>query len=221
MVCAADLEEIRNAALKLCGAAFPKDGPALKFAIQYEHRASKQLKRDQVIDAVADAVPKVRAFRAQVPACKGSTEAACLQPPHSVNLSDPDRTIIAQLCKGQCALGVVAGYKRFAKFNLLELSQKEAKEAAAAEEAAAKAKAAAAAPETDGQAAPAGTGSAAEAAELPSAADVPVPAPQQQDATAAPGSAAAVPEQTSVVVVQPGVQADAVVAGALQDATES
>ena len=41
-----------------------------------------------------------------------------------VNLSDPDKTIIVQLCKGQCALSVVSGYKRFAKFNLLELSQK-------------------------------------------------------------------------------------------------
>ena len=41
-----------------------------------------------------------------------------------VNLTDPDKTIIVQLCKGQCALSVVSGYKRFAKFNLLELSQK-------------------------------------------------------------------------------------------------
>ena len=47
-----------------------------------------------------------------------------VQPPHVVNLNEPDRTIIVQLCKGQCALSVVAGYKRFAKFNLLELSQK-------------------------------------------------------------------------------------------------
>ena len=59
VVCAADMEEIRKASKKLCAAAFPEAGPALRFAVQYEHRASKALKRDDVIAAIADAVPKV------------------------------------------------------------------------------------------------------------------------------------------------------------------
>lgn len=60
VVCAADLEEIRKASKKLCAAAFPEGGPPLKFAIQYEHRASKQLKRDDVIHVIADNVAKVQ-----------------------------------------------------------------------------------------------------------------------------------------------------------------
>ena len=47
---------------------------------------------------------------------------AVLQPPHVVNLNDPDRTIIVQLIKGCCAMSVVERYKQLAKFNLRELS---------------------------------------------------------------------------------------------------
>lgn len=48
-----------------------------------------------------------------------------MQPPHKVNLDNPDKTIIVQLIKSCCAMSVVGQYKQLAKFNLRELSQKD------------------------------------------------------------------------------------------------
>ena len=59
VVCAANLEEIRRGAKRVCTDAFPGDGPGIKFAVQYEHRASAAIKRGELIDAVVEAVPKV------------------------------------------------------------------------------------------------------------------------------------------------------------------
>ena len=45
-----------------------------------------------------------------------------VQPPHVVNLSTPDKTIIVQLIKSFCAMSVVDEYKQLGKFNFRELS---------------------------------------------------------------------------------------------------
>ena len=60
VVCAANLEEIRRGAKRACSNEFPEEGPSLKFAVQYEHRASASIKRGELIDAVVEAVPKVK-----------------------------------------------------------------------------------------------------------------------------------------------------------------
>ncbi|KAK9810664.1 hypothetical protein WJX73_008554 [Symbiochloris irregularis] len=104
-VCHAKLEDIRTAAAKLCKDAFPGDqATPTTFAVAYEHRASVSLKRGEVIDAVVDGVP---------------------QPPHKVNLDNPDKTIIVQLIKSNCAMSIVGQYKQLGKFNLRELSLKD------------------------------------------------------------------------------------------------
>ena len=79
VVCAANLEEIRRGAKRACSNEFPEEGPSLKFAVQYEHRASASIKRGELIDAVVEAVPKVTAFRPlHIPDVSGSArEAAC------------------------------------------------------------------------------------------------------------------------------------------------
>lgn len=102
-VCPANLGEIKKAAASLCERAFPAGAGAepLKFAVQYEHRASVKLQRGDVIDAVVAGVP---------------------QPPHKVNLGQPDRTIIVQLIKGFCAMSVVSDFKELGRFNVRELS---------------------------------------------------------------------------------------------------
>lgn len=60
-VCQAKLGDISTAAKALCREAFPAGAEAvpIKFAVQYEHRASVSLKRGDVIDAVVGGVPQV------------------------------------------------------------------------------------------------------------------------------------------------------------------
>ena len=60
-VCHASLEEIGAAAKALTGPHFPggEGAAAVRFAVQYEHRASVELKRMDVINAVVDQIPQV------------------------------------------------------------------------------------------------------------------------------------------------------------------
>lgn len=79
------------------------------FAVEYEHRASDKLKRPDVIDIVAKAVP---------------------QPPYKVSLSNPTRTILVQAVRNVAALSVVTSFKQLAKFNLRRLAEGEEDEGA-------------------------------------------------------------------------------------------
>lgn len=130
-VCRADVEEIGRTAKELTDVHFPTgEGAAtLRFAVAYEHRASKDLDRMEVINSVVNQIP---------------------QPPHKVDLTNADKTILVQLLKANAALSVVSNYKQLSKFNVRELStsddeqQKAVKAAAAAEREAANADVAAA-----------------------------------------------------------------------------
>jgi tRNA acetyltransferase TAN1 len=79
------------------------------FAVEYEHRASDKLKRPDVIDIVAKAVP---------------------QPPYKVSLTNPTRTILVQAVRNVAALSVVTSFKQLAKFNLRRLAEGEEEEGA-------------------------------------------------------------------------------------------
>lgn len=72
--------------------------------MDFEHRASDKLKRKDVIDTIAKAVP---------------------QPPHKVNLNAPQKTIVVQLVRNACAVGIVDGYKELARLNLRKLADAE------------------------------------------------------------------------------------------------
>ena len=46
-----------------------------------------------------------------------------MQPPHKVNLNEPDLTVLVQVMKNTCALSIVGKYKSLGKFNLRELAK--------------------------------------------------------------------------------------------------
>ena len=76
------------------------------FAVAFASRANSSLKRAEVIDAVADLVPKGE---------------------WSVDLSTPDLTILVEVIKGTCCLSVVREYYGMLKYNwrMLGLSDEE------------------------------------------------------------------------------------------------
>lgn len=79
-------------------------GGATDFAVDYEHRACDKLKRADVIELLAQAVP---------------------QPPYKVNLRAPHRTILVNAIRNTAALSVVADYKQLARYNLRRLTEEE------------------------------------------------------------------------------------------------
>ncbi|KDD75582.1 hypothetical protein H632_c607p0 [Helicosporidium sp. ATCC 50920] len=76
----------------------------IRFAVQYEHRAAPSLDRMAVIDAVVDAVRR---------------------PPHKVDLTTPQVTVLVNVLKGTAGLALVPRYKELKKFNLRLLAAPE------------------------------------------------------------------------------------------------
>mmetsp|Transcript_13275 Transcript_13275/g.55746 ORF Transcript_13275/g.55746 Transcript_13275/m.55746 type:complete len:351 (+) Transcript_13275:161-1213(+) len=129
-VCFAGMDEIKKAAKALIDARFtafeanlndsePSKTPAdvssdapsetkkkKTFAVAFASRANSSLKRAEVIDAVADLVPKGE---------------------WSVDLSTPDLTIAVEVIKGTCCLSVLREYYGMLKYNwrMLGLSDEE------------------------------------------------------------------------------------------------
>ncbi|CAI0412824.1 unnamed protein product, partial [Linum tenue] len=94
-------EEISRAIAPLVAKHFPLDAPEPhKFAVMYEARANSGIDRAKVINAVAKAVPE----------------------PHKVDLSNPNKTIIVEIVKTVCLIGVVEKYKELAKYNIRQLT---------------------------------------------------------------------------------------------------
>ncbi|XP_021772133.1 uncharacterized protein LOC110736265 [Chenopodium quinoa] len=99
--CYASEEEISRAIKPVIEQYFPVNAEApIKFAVQYDARANSGIERMKIIDAVAKAVPE----------------------PHKVDLKNPEKTIIVQIVKTVCLIGVVEKYKELAKFNLRQLT---------------------------------------------------------------------------------------------------
>lgn len=102
--CYASGEEISRAITPIIKQYFPVDAEApVKFAVQYDARANSGIERMKIIDAVAKSVPE----------------------PHKVDLKNPDKTIIVQIIKTVCLIGVVEKYKEFAKYNVRQLTSPE------------------------------------------------------------------------------------------------
>uniref|UniRef100_A0ACD5WUI2 Uncharacterized protein n=1 Tax=Avena sativa TaxID=4498 RepID=A0ACD5WUI2_AVESA len=101
VVCYASEEEITRAISPLVEKYFPKESPSgHKFAVLYEARSNTGIDRMKIINAVAKSIPQ----------------------PHRVDLSNPDKTIIVQIAKTICMIGVVERYKELSKFNLRQLT---------------------------------------------------------------------------------------------------
>ncbi|XP_047964225.1 THUMP domain-containing protein 1 homolog isoform X2 [Salvia hispanica] len=94
-------EEIRRAIKPVIEKYFPVETEKpRKFSVLYDARANTGINRAKVIDAVAKCVPSI----------------------HKVDLANPDISIMVQIVKTVCLIGVVEKYKEFAKYNLRQLS---------------------------------------------------------------------------------------------------
>ncbi|KAF5177931.1 Thump domain-containing protein 1-like protein, partial [Thalictrum thalictroides] len=103
LTCYASEEEISKAIKPLIDQYFPAEAEAqtpLKFAVLYDARANTGIDRMAIIKAVAKAVPA----------------------PHKVDLNNPDKSIIVQIAKTVCSIGVVEKYKELCKYNLRQLT---------------------------------------------------------------------------------------------------
>ncbi|KAJ8449429.1 hypothetical protein Cgig2_002226 [Carnegiea gigantea] len=99
--CYTSPEEISRAVKPLFERYFDVDAEApVKFAVQYDARANSGIERMKIIDAVAKSVPA----------------------PHKVDLKNPEKTIIVQIIKTVCLIGVVQKYKELAKYNVRQLT---------------------------------------------------------------------------------------------------
>ncbi|PPS05499.1 hypothetical protein GOBAR_AA15133 [Gossypium barbadense] len=94
-------EEITRAMKPLIEQYFPVETQnPRKFAVLYEARANSGIDRMKIINSVAKSVPA----------------------PHKVDLSNPDMTIVVEIVKTICLIGVVEKYKELAKYNLRQLT---------------------------------------------------------------------------------------------------
>ncbi|CAM8895688.1 unnamed protein product [Rhodiola kirilowii] len=99
--CYASEEEISKAIKPLVEQYFPLETETpLKFAVIYEARANTGVDRMKIISCVAKAVP----------------------PPHKVDLSNPDMTLLVQIIKTVCLIGVAEKYKELSKYNVRQLT---------------------------------------------------------------------------------------------------
>lgn len=101
VTCYASEEEISKAIKPLIEQYFPTEAlTPQKFAVLYEARANTGIERMKIINAVAKSVPQL----------------------HKVDLSNPDKTIIVQVAKTICMIGVAEKYKELSKYNLRQLT---------------------------------------------------------------------------------------------------
>lgn len=101
VACYSSEEDITRAIKPLLAQHFPVETQnPQKFAVLYEARANTGIDRMKIINAVAKAVPG----------------------PHKVDLNNPDKTIVVEIVKTICLIGVVDKYKELAKYNLRQLT---------------------------------------------------------------------------------------------------
>ncbi|KAL9258627.1 THUMP domain-containing protein [Drosera capensis] len=101
LTCYSSEEEISKAIKPVIAHHFPTEAEKpIKFAVLYDARANSGIDRMKIIDAVAKTVP-------------------C---PHKVDLKVPEKTIVVQIVKTICLIGIVEKYKELAKYNLRQLT---------------------------------------------------------------------------------------------------
>ncbi|PQQ20775.1 high mobility group nucleosome-binding domain-containing protein 5 [Prunus yedoensis var. nudiflora] len=101
VACYSSEEDISRAIKPLLAQHFPVETQnPQKFAVLYEARANTGIDRMKIINAVAKSVPG----------------------PHKVDLNNPDKTIVVEIVKTICLIGVVDKYKELAKYNLRQLT---------------------------------------------------------------------------------------------------
>ncbi|WOL13671.1 hypothetical protein Cni_G22444 [Canna indica] len=101
LTCYASEQEIAKSIQPFIAQYFPNETPTpRKFAVLYEARANTGIERMSIINTVAKSVPQ----------------------PHKVDLKNPDKSIVIQIVKTICLVGVVEKYRELSKYNLRELT---------------------------------------------------------------------------------------------------
>ncbi|XP_030960023.1 putative neugrin-like protein DDB_G0288135 [Quercus lobata] len=101
VACYASEEEISRAIKPLVAEYFPVETQnPQKFAVLYEAHANSGIDRMKIINAVAKSIPG----------------------PHKVDLKNPDKSIVVEIVKTVCLIGVVEKYKELAKYNIRQLT---------------------------------------------------------------------------------------------------
>ncbi|KAI5440109.1 uncharacterized protein LOC127120833 [Lathyrus oleraceus] len=101
--CYASKEEISKAIQPLVEQNFPAETEnPHKFAVLYEARANTGVDRMEIINAVAKSIPA----------------------PHKVDLTNPDKTIIVEIARTVCLIGVIEKYKELSKYNIRQLTSR-------------------------------------------------------------------------------------------------
>ncbi|OCF44031.1 hypothetical protein I317_02139 [Kwoniella heveanensis CBS 569] len=97
--CGATVKQLAQCASEVVKKEFETDdGRPLKFAIDTNTRSSDKMERMQMITTIAEEITKLE---------KG----------HSVDLKNPDKTVLAELYKNTVGLTVLDDYERFKKYN--------------------------------------------------------------------------------------------------------
>ncbi|GAX79999.1 hypothetical protein CEUSTIGMA_g7439.t1 [Chlamydomonas eustigma] len=102
--CYCDVEHIKELAPKALEGHFPSgEGAAcIPFSVEYEHRSADKFDRMEIINIFANLIDS---------------------PPHKVDLGSPQKTVLVQLTRNACGLGVVTHYKELAKYNIRKLTE--------------------------------------------------------------------------------------------------
>ncbi|WVF67566.1 hypothetical protein IAT40_002324 [Kwoniella sp. CBS 6097] len=97
--CGATVKQLAECASEVAKKEFETDdGKALKYAIDTNTRASDKMERMEMITTIAEEITKLE---------KG----------HSVDLKNPDKTVLVELYKNTVGLTVIDDYERFKKYN--------------------------------------------------------------------------------------------------------
>lgn len=97
VTCKAYLKDIENAFKRIATKYFGESSKT--FSIVYNHRNNNNLKRDEVIKVLADAVFQVRSD-------------------HKVNLKDAEISVVIEVIKGFALIGIVPNFVKYKKYNL-------------------------------------------------------------------------------------------------------
>lgn len=97
ITCKAYVKDIENAFKRIATKYFTENSKT--FSVVYNHRNNNNLKRDDVIKVIADAVFQTRSD-------------------HKVNLKDAEISVVIEVIKGIALIGIVPNFIKYKKYNL-------------------------------------------------------------------------------------------------------
>ncbi|XP_018574836.1 THUMP domain-containing protein 1 homolog [Anoplophora glabripennis] len=102
VTCKAYVKDIENAFKRIAPKHFAESSKT--FSVVYNHRNNNNLKRDDVIKAVADVVFQIRSD-------------------HRVSLKDAEVSVVIEVIKGIALIGIVPDFIKYKKYNLHAISE--------------------------------------------------------------------------------------------------